>query len=84
MSYINAKLSENIFTMIIDMMRDIEKYKNHSGQVKKKIVLEKLEDIFGDDFQTYKPVFENIIDGIIILARNKDILSEFNKIKCCC
>ena len=84
MSYINAKIIENIFTMIIDMMRDVDKQLNKTGTDKKKIVLGKLEDIFGDDFSTYKPVFESIIDGIIILARNKKILSDFTKIKYCC
>ena len=80
-------LDDDLFTVIVDSMNDVEK-STPSGFMKKKLVLQTVYTVIGRDaYERYLPILELVIDGLVLLGK-KDlkllIKSSRNCYRRCC
>lgn len=78
-------MEKTIFNLIVHMMLDAEGILDLKGSDKKKYVMDMLkEHLEGDIYERYSPILDLMVDGIIYLAKNKDVLRGLVSNKCIC
>ena len=78
-------MEKTIFDFLITVMLDAEAILDLNGTDKKKYVMEALkEHLEGDIYERYSPILDLMVDGIIYLAKNKDVLRGLVSNKCIC
>jgi flagellar biosynthesis regulator FlbT len=76
----------NIFEITVEFMKIASTFKGMTGEEKKYFVMEKIRAHLGEEsYNRYELLFSVMIDGIMDIAKDKNILAELKKInKCCC
>jgi ferritin len=85
-----ANEEKDMIEMLINYMKQVEKYKSKtiSGKEKKLYVKKQLKNIFKKTYDDYEPMIDAMIDMICYIAKHKDMLHGINrsglmKMKCC-
>lgn len=74
---------DDIYALIIDLMRQESKNKDINGINKKYNVMKNIQIVLGDSFQRYEPFIDKTIDFIFQIAQNSSML-KFLKKRCYC
>ena len=72
-----------LIDIVVKSMEDVEKYKNYSGNQKKKIVIDSVKKIITDEaYEQYGDFIPILIDFVVAISKNKYSIN-LNKIKKC-
>ena len=71
----------DIFERTLAIMKEVEKYDDKKGIVKKDIVIMMLHKYYNDKYkndETFNLILNNAIEFIILLSKNKSIINGIN------